>query len=51
MQRKAQVNKKQVELTFPVIDKGVDHDMKLPELLLLILHLLELVLEPLRDTE
>lgn len=40
---------KQVELTLPVIDEGVDHHVKLPELLLLILHLLELVFKPLRQ--
>ena len=38
----------QRQLTLPVIDQGVDHGMKLPQLLLLILHLLELVLKPLR---
>lgn len=31
-----------------MIDQGVDHGMKLPQLLLLVLHLLELVLKPLR---
>lgn len=39
---------KQYKTTFPVVDEGVNHSMQLSQLLVFTLHLLQLVLKPLK---